>query len=927
MRILFPILCLSLASALSAAVLRTTEGGALELSDDGQVVGLAFGAAKLPVIAGEGGGFYVVDRQAQHEGSPPATAYLRAPMLPDGGMQIQQQRFAELGVTLEVSYAGAGEYVSFSGKLTDHTGQDRALEVGYEIPLQAHGWMWWDDLAQRRRADQLIAYRSTYPCAAGPGYCQTYPFSSLARGSVGLTLGAPPAQGPRVYVIEYDNARRRLAIRFHLGLSPRVKKLPGQAWFSFMLYSHEGAFGMRSAAERYYHFFPEDFAKRAPHEGHLGYDHQESGDGVSGPRAWYGVPALGDFGQAFPWIAHAETTRPVAEAQQSLEAAIKAWQVREPRREPFTWVVSADATGAVGTKLDAREASLSASTTPLTYEHGSGKPAVADPVWELNAQVLGPLARRHEFLLLRRLVSDAPEAGAGWPFFDIGMIACGAEEAARANLDLYARTAAYRRIVRYGAPGPVGRLIAGPSARPLPEAAVRAMLQRGLVYAIYPHLWPEALPYRDLYAQVVPVIARLSRAGWEPVTLALCEDKEVRLERYGRLQDTSLCFAVRNDGKATKTARVIFDPALGLPKTPAGVEAWELLSGRRLAPVLERGRVAVPVRLRAGAAAAVSVLPRGPHLQRTLLEAAGTVEEAVPLAAEEVSVQPSRPGNLMVGDGPAATTAGGVLCDGWTTNQGLVWEAGEALTVNLDLNSLHRLQGLRVWYGLGEGHEAPAATLEGRDREGEWCKLGTLAVGSSGEAAPILDITDEGEYQLLRLVYPALGKRLWIKEIAVRGRDAALMRAAQRFRTLAAEEDFDDFGVVSQLAIALRVRRMLGHDKALQEQALTHLSDFCSVAGGVEVAVELPEEAPAVGSVEAQLVLMNRGTEAWREGAVKLKLPPGWSAAPGKVELTLAAGQTARRPLTLVRAAGGGRLTLLTTGLVGGRSLFMSAQR
>ena len=33
-------------------------------------------------------------------------------------------------------------------------GQDRAVEIGYELPLQANGWTWWDDLAHGRRAEE-----------------------------------------------------------------------------------------------------------------------------------------------------------------------------------------------------------------------------------------------------------------------------------------------------------------------------------------------------------------------------------------------------------------------------------------------------------------------------------------------------------------------------------------------------------------------------------------------------------------------------------------------------------------------------------------------------------------------------------------------------------------------------------------------------
>lgn len=317
--------------------------------------------------------------------------------------------------------------------------------------------------------------------------------------------------------------------------------------------------------------------------------------------------------------------------------------------------------------------------------------------------------------------------------------------------------------------------------------------------------------------------------------------------------------------------------------------------------------------------------------QQALLGAAEAIQHAVPLALAEISYQASRPATFLAGDPPAASHAGDVLCDGSQGNQGLIWPAGEPLTIDLDLNSPHRLRRLQVDYGCGDGYEAAEATVEALDRQGEWQKLGALVAGqaassaSAGAPPALLACEDKGEYQRLRLVYPELKQRLWLTEIEVAGDDAALLRAAERFRTLAADPAFADFGLVSQLAMALRVRRMVGDDRALQERALTKLADFCSLASGITVKVELPQEAPPTGAVAAQVVVGNRGGKTLEEGSIKLKLPPGWSAAPGKFELSLAPRQTVRLPVTLTRTAEG-RLTLLLTGLIDGVPLFMSRQ-
>ncbi|MCE5240892.1 NEW3 domain-containing protein [bacterium] len=898
-------LILCLPGALCAATLRTSDGLALELADDGQVAGLSLLGRPVPVTSG--GGFYVAEVGAAgpDEGRHP----LRCPILPDSGMFIQKQRFDDLGLTFETSYAGAGEYLSFSAKLTDHTGRDRPVEAGFEIPLEAGGWTWGDDLLGGRRITEAICYRSVRPCDAGPGYVQPWPFCALSKGAAGLSLGVPLSQGPRVFAVEYDHARRRLAIRFHLGLSPRVKKLPGQAWFSFLLYAHDGLWGMRSAADRYARLFPEDFARRAPHEGYVGCLPGEACDGRRTPVALYDVPALGDFGGSF---GHAMEVSRDADAQ-GLAQALDDFEAREPRREPYRWCLTvADDPGSEA--LSAAPEAIAASEAPLSYLHTTRQVCSVDGPWRRQTKLIAPLAEQRHLLVARRFAADGPGFCAQWPSFDLGLVSLATPSGGEALF----RAAAGRRLLRFwSAPGQDTR----------GEAPLREMLYRGLPYAIYPHLQPDAPQQRNLYLQFVPVIERLSAAGWEPLTLARAPAPELLVERYGRLADSNLCLAVRNVGQEPLATTVALDPALGLPAAPSFVQAMDLVADAPVAATVSGKCLAVPVRLAPGEATALLVLPTERYCQRALLDAAEALQQATPLTSEEVSVQPSRPGEVLAGGSPAGVRAATILCDGWTTDQGLLFAPGEPLTLSLDLNAPHRLQWLRMHTGAGEGCAAPEAVVEGVDREGTWHKLATLpAVGRAGELPAPIAIKDEGEYQRLRLVYPELRQRLWLTEIEVAGQDAALTRAADRFRSLAAS-GCRDFGVISQLAMVLRVRRMLGHDRTLQERALTALADFCRATSGVAAAVEVPAGAPRSGPAKAQLVVANRGAQPLKEGSVKLKLPPGWSAAPGKFAVNLGPGEAVRLPVTLSRPPEGGRLTLLVTGVVDGTPLFMSRQQ
>ncbi|MEN6401386.1 MAG: NEW3 domain-containing protein [Armatimonadia bacterium] len=971
------------AAPLWGAALRTDDGLVLSLGDQGQVAGIAVGETKLDVKPG--GGFYVLDvATGQRE-------VLRAAAQTKNGVLSQSGPVEALGLTLDTACASSGQYLSFSAKVQDTTGRDRAIELGYEIPLSALDCTWADDLVKSRRIADPISYSHTCKSEAGAGQTQIYPFTSLSRGGIGLTLGVGLAQGPRVYTIEYDNTRGCLLIRFHFGLSAKARKLPGQAWCSFLLYRHDGNWGLRAAADKYYRLFPKDFEKRVPYEGYLGYADLETQNSFRGSRAFYGLQSPGDFGRGFRWIWHQHTTygalyfdwpnekhpddesvyRMLKEKQatlhlkklytdaegkivwvgdskytppqgdkpgqwllnfqlnedpevsstlkESLEKALETWERDNPKRAPYTWCISNDGTGYVGRHMNFREDHLAVTDVPLTYDAATKKVALSDQAWEFNTQVLKPLAAEHKFLMLRNFTWGTPNHGANIPFFDIGLIECkykgwGWDE----DSAIYSRLCANRRVLRYWAYLPYD------ATRP---QAVREMFNRGLVYAIYPHLLSDADQYRDLYTQFVPVMEQLSGAGWEPVTHARCSDALVRVERYGRVGDSNLAFAFRNTGTDRRRCRVIIDDELGLPARPDQLEVRDLLTGRSVAVQVLEGRLALSVDLPAGEATAYSVLPRPRRLEADLRAAAEALRQAAQLSYEEVTYQPSRPGSLLQGDTPAGAEASRILSDGWWSYQGLIWQPGEPLEINLDLNSGHRLQWLRVHYGFTEAYEAPQAVIEGRDREGNWIELGKVpAAAGTGTISPLVELNPSTEYQLLRLKYPALKKMLWIKEIELVGTDGALERAAQRFEALAAQREAPDPALLSQLTIALRVRRMVGSDKTLQERALDYLAEVTAVASGVRAVLDLPPDAPAEGSVAAQIIVTNSGRNNLRDGNVKLKLPPGWSAAPGKFDLTVPAGQTVRLPVNLVRTATG-RITLLTTGLVDNSSIFMSRQQ
>ncbi|MCX7013952.1 MAG: hypothetical protein NTW86_15605 [Candidatus Sumerlaeota bacterium] len=130
-----------------------------------------------------------------------------------------------------------------------------------------------------------------------------------------------------------------------------------------------------------------------------------------------------------------------------------------------------------------------------------------------------------------------------------------------------------------------------------PEA-IEKYFKRSLFYGFYPSMFvyqakvngkwvskhyfasPELYNRdRPLFKKYVPLIRRINSAGWQPVTLAQCEDADVWIERFGPGADGRVYLTVLNPSDTAKLARIGIDgKSLGLGKKAAQVA--ELTTGR-----------------------------------------------------------------------------------------------------------------------------------------------------------------------------------------------------------------------------------------------------------------------------------------------------------------------------------------------------------
>lgn len=113
---------------------------------------------------------------------------------------------------------------------------------------------------------------------------------------------------------------------------------------------------------------------------------------------------------------------------------------------------------------------------------------------------------------------------------------------------------------------------------------IRQGMQRGMFYGFYPSLFNGSttrdgqkvrLRYfempdlynrdRDLFKKYVPLIRRISTAGWQPVTGARSNDPAVWVERWGSIEKGDLLLTVFNSAKKPKRVELALDDTPVMP--------------------------------------------------------------------------------------------------------------------------------------------------------------------------------------------------------------------------------------------------------------------------------------------------------------------------------------------------------------------------
>lgn len=160
------------------------------------------------------------------------------------------------GLRVEADLERGDGAIHARGRIRDVTGNDRAVQIVFRLPVYAEGWTWGDGLEDGR----TIVPDQTYLIPKEIGrdtnrYISKWPYASIYGDRVGLCLANRMGR-PAVYRHFYDGD---LAIQYDFGLTSDTHRSASTASFAFDLYRHDPEWGLRSAAKRYFTEFAAGF--------------------------------------------------------------------------------------------------------------------------------------------------------------------------------------------------------------------------------------------------------------------------------------------------------------------------------------------------------------------------------------------------------------------------------------------------------------------------------------------------------------------------------------------------------------------------------------------------------------------------------------------------------------------------------------------
>lgn len=180
------------------------------------------------------------------------------------GTKLKQDAYLEKsGLIVSALYSGDSRKIEVEVEVTDVTGKDRALEIGFRLPVKLAGWYWEEHLRKKQVIQNENSYKNWYEVGARGRWCNKLPYSCVTGGANGIALGTV-LDDPRIFRISYDPDGFQIC--YDLGLS-KDHQGNGRAKVKFVMFKYMAKWGMRSATEKYHDLYPQHFARRTDQVG------------------------------------------------------------------------------------------------------------------------------------------------------------------------------------------------------------------------------------------------------------------------------------------------------------------------------------------------------------------------------------------------------------------------------------------------------------------------------------------------------------------------------------------------------------------------------------------------------------------------------------------------------------------------------------
>ncbi|MBU4300638.1 LamG domain-containing protein [archaeon] len=248
-------------STISPVTISTSDGLNITVAPNGTLSGIKINDSEL-FSSGILNGFYLKDYAT---GSP--FIQMKGEITNSTSNSVKTQT-SYGDIQFNATYTAYSNYIQIDGDLKDESDTDRAIQIAFDLPINATGWNWWDYILQNRTINDATTYSYTFDYGvASPRTQSYYPFSTILNNTMGITISVP-MDSPRVYRLSY-NTSTGFRIEYDIGLSNQTNKIgASKANFTFIIYTlDEPEWGFRSTVKKYYELNPQYFIKRAVHEG------------------------------------------------------------------------------------------------------------------------------------------------------------------------------------------------------------------------------------------------------------------------------------------------------------------------------------------------------------------------------------------------------------------------------------------------------------------------------------------------------------------------------------------------------------------------------------------------------------------------------------------------------------------------------------